>query len=87
MLRCGHIAGEDPSRLGLGTQQQIERHEVCDHQHRHVDDRNRVGGAQLPHQRRKANLGSVVIVENEIDHPHEIKGDYEQPKDRTYPYR
>ena len=61
--------------------------QVCDHQHRHEDNRNRVGRAQLPRRCRYADPGSVVIVENEIDHPHEIKDDYEQPKDRTYPYR
>jgi len=60
---------------------------VRDHQHGHVDDRDRVRGAQLPRQRRKANLGGVVIVEDEIDHPHEIERRDEQPKERTYPYR
>jgi hypothetical protein len=29
----------------------------------------------------------VVIVEDEIDHPHEIERRDEQPKERTYPYR
>jgi len=60
VLRCGHITGEDPSRLGLRSEQQIECDEVRDHQHRHVDDRDRVGGAQLPRQRRKGDPGSAV---------------------------
>jgi hypothetical protein len=50
-----------------------------DHQHGHVDDRDRVGGAQLPRQRRRADLDGVVIVEDEVDRSHEIKGNYEQP--------
>src|SRR5260370_38664617 len=41
----------------------------------------------MSRQRGKADLDGVVIVEDEIDPPHEIEGDYEQPKEWTYPYR
>jgi hypothetical protein len=81
-----HAASEGSNRLGLGTQQQIECGDVRDHQHGHVEDRDRVGGAQLPRQPRKANLDGVVIGEDEVDHSNEIEGDHEQPKERTYPY-
>ena len=43
----GRIADVRSSRFGLGTDQQIECGDVRDHQQRHVDDRDRVGGAQL----------------------------------------
>jgi hypothetical protein len=71
---------------GLRTQQQIECDDVRDHQHGHVDDRDRIRGAQLPRQRRKANLGGVVIVADEVNRPNEIEGDDEKPEERTYPY-
>src|SRR5438270_6499374 len=81
------MAGEGWNRLWVWTQQQIKSDDVCDHQQGHVDDRYRVRGAQLPRQRRKANLDGMVIVEHEIDEAHEIEGRDEQPKERTYPYR
>ena len=86
-LRCRRIASEGSDRLGLGTQQQIECDDVRDHQQGHVDDRDPVHGAQLPRHCRKADLGGVVVVENEIDRSHEIEGDYKQPKEWTYPHR
>ena len=58
-----------------------------DHQHGHVNNWDCVRGAQLPCHRGKADLDGVVIVEDEIDHPHEIEGHREQPKERTYSYR
>src|SRR5215469_3790519 len=84
-LRGGRLTNQAPSCLSV-AQQDVERGEVCDHQHGHVDDRDRVRGTQLARQRRKGALGGVVIVENEVDHSHEIKGDYEQPKERPYSY-
>ena len=47
-------------RLGLPTRprhQQIERDDVRDHQQRHVDDRDRVSGAQFPRHRGKVRPG------------------------------
>ncbi|MGA9978976.1 MAG: hypothetical protein WBQ08_10115 [Candidatus Sulfotelmatobacter sp.] len=58
-----------------------------DHQHGHVDDRDRVCGAQLPRQCRKADLDGVVIVGDKVDHSHNIKGHDKQPKERTYSHR
>ena len=75
------------SRLGLRKQQQIECDDVRDHQQGHVDDRDRVRGAQLPRQRRKASVGGVVIVEDEVDHSNEIEGNDEKPEEWTHPYR
>jgi hypothetical protein len=49
-----------------GTRQKIKGDEMPDHQQRHVDDRDRVRGAQLPRQRRKADPDGVVIVEDEV---------------------
>src|SRR6266702_7000292 len=83
----GRFIREGPSNFGLGTHQQIERDEVRDHQHGHVDDRDRVCGTQLPRQRRKSDLDGVVIVKDDVDYPHEIEGDDKRPKERTYPYR
>src|SRR5467141_1242568 len=81
------MPGEGSNHLGLRTQQQIECDDVRDHQHRHVDDRDRVCGAHLPRHRRNADLDGVVIVDDEVDHSHEIEGNYEQPKEWTHPYR
>ena len=64
---------------------QIERDEVRDHQQRHVDDRDRVRGAQLPCQLRQTDLVAMIVVDDEVDRSHEIEGDDEQPKERTYP--
>ena len=46
-LRCRRIAGEGSNGLGLRTKQQIECDDVRGHQHGHVDDRDRVRGAQF----------------------------------------
>src|SRR2546427_8414255 len=81
------MPGEGSNRLGLRPQQKIECEDVRDHQQGHVDDRDRVRRAQLPRQCRKADPDGVVIVEDEVDHSHEIEGNYEQPKEWTYPYR
>jgi hypothetical protein len=69
------------------THQKIECGDVRDHQQRYVDDRDRVGGAQPLRVRRKADLDGVVIVDDEVDRPHEIEGDDEQPEQRAYPHR
>src|SRR3984893_16157911 len=84
-VNSGRIVG-GASRLGLRKCQQIECGDVCDHQHRDVDDRDRVGDAQLPRQRRKADLVAVVVVDDDVDRGDEIEGDDEQPKERTYAY-
>jgi hypothetical protein len=60
---------------------------VRDHEHWHVDDRYCISCALLPRQRRKTNLDGVVVVEDDVDRSHEIEGDDEQPKERTYSYR
>lgn len=52
-----------------------------DHQQGHVDDRDHVCGAQLSRHCGKADPDSVVIVEDEVDHSHEIEGNHEQPKE------
>ena len=57
--------GPDPS--WSRTHQPIESSQVRDHQQRHVDDRYGICGAQFPSHPRKADLDSVVIVE---DAPH-----------------
>ena len=56
-----------------------------DHQSGHVDDGYRVCGAQLPRECRKTKLIAVIIVDDEVGRSHEIEGDDERPKERTYP--
>jgi hypothetical protein len=58
-------------------QQQIECGDVRDYQQGHVDDRDRVGGTQLPRQRGKAELVAVLIVDDDVDRAYEIEGDDE----------
>jgi hypothetical protein len=41
----------------------------------------------VPRQRKKADLVAVIIVEDDVGRAHEIEGDDEQPKKRTYPDR
>jgi hypothetical protein len=55
------------------------------HQQGHVDDRDRVGGAQFPSHRRKVDLSGVVIVEEDVGRSHEIESDDEYPKEWPYP--
>src|SRR5271156_3202267 len=86
-LRRSRITGESPRRLWLTTHQQIERDEVRDHQQRYVDDRDRVCGTQLPRHCRKADPSRVVIVDDDVGHPHYIEGEHEKPEERTYPDR
>jgi hypothetical protein len=62
----------------LRTQQQIECDDVRDHQQGHVDDRDCIGGTQLPRNRGKVELDGVVIVDNQVGHAHEIEGDDEE---------
>jgi len=69
------------------THQPIDSNEVRDHEHWHVENRDRICGTQLPRQRRKAEPDRVVIIEEDVDRPDEIEGDDEQPKERTYPHR
>ena len=56
---------------------------------RPVDDeagaQDRVAGAQLPRQRWKTNLVAVVLVDDDVDSPHNVEGDDKQPKERTHP--
>ena len=67
--------GYGPSRLKLGTHQQIECGEVRNHQHGHVDDRDSVGGPELPRQGRKVELDAVVIIDDDVDRACEIERD------------
>src|SRR4029077_19973702 len=60
--------------------------EVRDHQYGNVDDRDPISGAQLARQGRKAELGGVIIVDDEVGDAHDIEGDDKQPKERTYPH-
>jgi hypothetical protein len=69
-LGCDRIADDGTMHRRLRTHQQIECDDVRDHQQRHVDDRDRVGGSQLPRQGRKAELGGVVIVDDEVGRAH-----------------
>src|SRR5579863_10711939 len=71
--------------LHLWTYQQIERDCVGDHQQGHIDDRNRIGSAELPWHHIKASLNRVVIVDGDVGCPHEIQGDNEGPKQRADP--
>src|SRR6185312_10764696 len=82
-----HPPAAGASRLGLTPRQQIERSDVRYHQHRHVDDRDRVCGAQLTRQRRKAELVAMIIIDDEVGCPDEIEGDDERPKERRFPHR
>src|ERR1017187_7387800 len=63
---CDRIADEDRSRLAPRTHQPIESEEMRDHQHGHIENRNRTCGAQLPRQRRKTALDGVVIAEQDV---------------------
>ena len=74
---CRTLAGPC---LGLTTRQQIECCDVRDHQQRHIDDRDRVRGAQFPCQRRKAELAAVIIVDDDVGCSCEIEGYDEDPK-------
>ena len=56
-----------------------------DHQQGHVDDRNRIGSAELPWHHIKASLNGVVVIDDDVRRPGEIEGDDERPKERTYP--
>lgn len=60
-LSSRRLASQDSNRVGLGTQQEIDCEDVRNHQQGHVEDRNRVRGAKLPRQQRKANLDGVVV--------------------------
>ena len=75
-----------PSHLRLRPQQPIERDDVGDHQNRNIEYWDHIGGAQLPHYRRKSALDGVVIVKDEVDCPNEIESDDEQPEERTNSY-
>jgi hypothetical protein len=83
--RCRRSAGEKPNRVGLRTRQQIQRDDVGDHQQGYVDDQDRVAGAQLPRQRWKTKLDAMLIVDDDVDSPHNVEGDDKQPKERTHP--
>src|SRR6516162_2447695 len=85
-LRRGSLAGKGPRRPGQRTHQQIECDDVRDNQYGHVDDWDRVGGAQFPRQWSKADLNAVIVVDNDVDGAHDIESDDKQPKKRTYSY-
>jgi hypothetical protein len=34
---------------------------------------------------RKSELGGVIILDDDVDCPHDIEGDDEQPEEQTYP--
>src|SRR5207253_2535129 len=84
-LRSCRIAGGRPGRLGPGTQQQIEGGDVRDHQQGHVDDRDRVCGAQFSRQRGKAGLVAVIIVDDDVGRSQQMEGDDQGPEERAYP--
>jgi hypothetical protein len=48
------------------THEQIERDDVRDHLHGHVDDQERVHGAKFACDRRKVDLDRVVTVEDAV---------------------
>jgi hypothetical protein len=74
------IAGQYASCLGLRTYQQIESDDVRNHQRGHVDDGDRVGGAQLPWYRGEANLVAVEVVDDDIRRANDIEGDDERKR-------
>ena len=58
-----------------------------DHQQGHVDDRIRVGGAQLSRSRRNAGLDGVGVVHEEVDDPHDVECSDEQPEQQAFAAR
>ena len=44
-----------------------------DHQQGHVNDRDRICGAQLPSHRRKADPEGMVVVDDDIAEPDEVE--------------
>ena len=58
-----------------------------DHEHWHIENRNRVCGAQLSCEFRKTEPDGVVIGEEDIDRSDEIERDNEEPKEWTHPHR
>lgn len=67
-------------RRAQRPQQQTECDDVRDHQQGYEDDRDCVGGAQMPCNRGKAKQGSVVIIDYQVGHARDIEGDDEEPK-------
>jgi len=86
ILKCRRAAGKRSNRSRLRTQQEVKRNDVSDHEHGHVDDRYEVCNAELAGYCRDASPDRMVIIEDEIDHSHQIEGRDEQPKEWTYPY-
>src|SRR6185312_634394 len=86
LSRC-RIADGDPGRLGLMTHQQMERGEVRDHQQRNINDRYRVGRAQLAGQLGKAQPDAVVVIDDEVDDAHEAVGKDKWPEEHARPCR
>jgi hypothetical protein len=84
VARASRIAGENGSCVGPVARQPIKSDEVRDHQHWHIENRDRVRGAQLARDSWKTELDGVVVVEEDVGRPHEIEGDDEEPKERTY---
>jgi hypothetical protein len=56
---------------------------VGDHQYRYVNDRNRIGSAQLPGHSGKASPNSVIVVDDDVGGSNQIEGDDKRPKERT----
>jgi hypothetical protein len=74
-MKCGSaspIAGENGSCVGPMARQPIESDEVRDHQHWHIENRDRVRGTQLARDSWKTELDGVVVVEEDVGRPHEI---------------
>ena len=80
----GRTASENGSCAGPRADQPIESDEVRKHQHGYVEDRDRVGRAQLSRDRWKAELDGVVVGKEDVGRPREIERDDEEPKQRTY---
>src|SRR6185437_870498 len=83
----GCRAAGERERLERGTRQPIERQNMGNHQDRHVEDRDRVDGAQLSRERGQVDLGGMVIVDEDVGCTHDIEGNDKRPEQRTYPYR
>src|SRR5258707_11568371 len=79
-LDSRRIARRRPRRQR--TQKQIEGDKVRDHQQGHIEDGDRVGGAELSRQRWKVDLNAVPIVHDKVGRPHEVEGGDEGPEKR-----
>src|SRR5260221_5877400 len=85
-LPAAHLWSGDRRSPVRCTHQQIEGGDVRDHQQRHVDDRDRVGGAQLSCERGEAELDAMIIVDDDVNRATDIEGDDEEREERPYPH-